>query len=129
MNKIRRGDDKGFIPLDNELHDNIKSINLAGRVLDNLKLIAYNDFLSESVKSGAKVFVVISPYYDNFNGTQKVLGIIYQTAHKYNVDVMNFSQNKYFLEHREYFQDEKHLNRKGASVFSEMLSGKIKPNI
>lgn len=88
---------------------------------DSLKIKAYEGFIKDCKQSGAKLYIVCSPYFvKDFAPTNSfVTGK--QIAIQNNVAFIDFSHNSFFADKPGYFSDPVHLNDSGAAVFSKML--------
>jgi hypothetical protein len=118
--------ENGFIPLVGildkpiQLMENPKSVSV-----DTLKVKYFRSFISRAKEINAKVFVFVSPMFLKFNSPNT-----FQKASKIcvelNVPFKDFTQDSIFLNHREYFKDELHLNSEGATIYTKLISNEIK---
>lgn len=116
----------GYIPLYKEMkagRDSVKASKLYE--VDQNKLEAFREFIQASKKSGAKVFVVYSPVFHQFKENQDV-NICNSICSKENITFWDFSGEGLFLNNGHLFQDERHLNHRGASALSRLIVNKIK---
>ena len=116
MNKARRGDQKGYIPLFSKMGGPFKEPVKKPKELDPVKVRAYADFISESKQAGARLFVVVSPYCMEMEGPSRDLAR--RIAAEHQTRFLDYSQDTYFLERPELFSDASHLNEGGAKIFS-----------
>jgi len=125
LNKQRKSDDKGYVPLFN----NIKNTQLIDfekkdELLDSLKLKIINDIAQICKKNNIKLYFVQSPIYARVKNSEAT-EIISETALKYDSFFINFSNDPIFLNNPMLFQDIGHLNNNGAIVFSKLIAGII----
>lgn len=119
-------DNKGYVPLYNEWKAELDSIGDYGiSEVDSNKVNALKDFIAFSKKSGTKIFVVCSPVFQKFNMRQAI-DICEKICAEEKIPFLNFSRDTFFLNDKSLFQDDVHLNHKGAQVFSKMVAAKIK---
>jgi hypothetical protein len=124
--KNRMQDNKGYVPLYNEWKAELDSIgDYSINEVDSNKVNALKDFIAFSKKSGAKIFVVCSPVFQKFNMRQEI-AICEQICAAENIPFLNFSRDTFFLNNKSFFQDDVHLNHKGAQMFSKMVVTKVK---
>lgn len=129
-NTVSRTDDsqKGYIPLYKTLatdfssrppiHNNIE--------LDTVKVNMFRSFLQEAKQSNSRVCVFISPIYRDQHKLSPTITMAEQIAKQENVSFFDHSKSSLFNEHPEYFQDELHLNNKGAEIYTRLIFQKIK---
>ena len=135
INKKRRPDDKGYVPLYKEWNTKIDSIETfkgysrdSDNLIDSNKLIAFRTFVNIAKKSGANVFVVYSPVFRKFNKSEEI-DICNDVCFYENVTFLDFSKDTLFLNNNHLFQDVGHLNHNGALIFSKLIVDKIKQSI
>jgi hypothetical protein len=126
INKKRKPDNKGYVPLSNEWQAKIDSIGtFTTYSIDSNKLLALKEFLNIAKKSRVNVFVIYSPIFQKFN-SKKEIDICREVCSFENVPFWNFSKDTLFLNHNKLFQDVGHLNHHGAVIFSKLVVDKIK---
>lgn len=124
--KNRQMDNKGYVPLYNEWKIELDSIgDYTINEVDLNKVNALQEFISEVKKSGTNFFVVCSPVFQKFNMRQEI-DICEKICLDEKVPFLNFARDTVFLNDKSLFQDDVHLNDKGARVFSKMVVAKIK---
>jgi len=123
-------DDRGYEPLYHVWEAPLEKKEFKQTAVDEVKVKAYQDFISEAVGSGAHVFVVVGPYYIKFNfagsPTLKIASLI---AQKNGAVFIDYSQDKIFLDHREFFYNADHLNDQGAKVFTKIVISAVKRDL
>ena len=120
-NKKRKPDNKGYVPLYKEWDIEIDSIgNSVSYAVDSNKIKSFREFISVGKKSGAKIFVIYSPVYQKFAKKQEI-EICQKICTSENVSFYDFSQDTFFLNNRQLFQDPAHLNNNGAIIFSNII--------
>ena len=122
--------DNGYIPLFGVWKEPLKRGEFTEKVIDKVKIKAYQDFISLAVHSGAHVVVVAAPYFLNFDyansHTFKTASLI---AQENGVGFIDYSQDPFFLAHSKFFDDPYHLNDEGAKIFTKMVVGDVKRTI
>lgn len=126
MNKKRKQDFKGFIPL-NRVMDREATISkdTADYPVDTLKVRSYRQLLETCKQKGIALYVICSPYYDQVLRADKSVRIAREIAEQYGVPFWDFSNDTNFLGKPEIFDDKNHLNEKGAKLYSRMIARRI----
>lgn len=128
FNKMRRYDNKGFIPTKKIWKETIKTVNeIKIENLDSIKLGAFKEFIKITKNSGIKLYVVYSPIFLKYNKNEHI-ALIKEICLQENVKFLDFSKDTLFLNHRKLFEDPRHLNYSGSKVFSNRIIKKIKSN-
>jgi hypothetical protein len=126
INKTRRGDIKGYVPLDKTWNEPIKTVQPSPAYdVDSVSVWAYESFLKDCNSSGVPVYVVTSPYFERSASLDTSMQLGEKIAEKLNVPFFDFSRDENLISHPEFFADHLHLNDKGARVFSEMVIDRI----
>ena len=126
FNKTRKGDQKGYIPLNSVIIDTIlHSTNLTERKMDSNKLNAITEIITYCISHKIDLIFVQSPMYEKINETQSTINLRKLASEK-NVPFWNLINENIFLTNPSFFQDKDHLNNRGAEYFSRMLVSKIK---
>jgi hypothetical protein len=93
------------------------------KALNNETIKLFNEFISDLTTKGCKVFIVISPRFnENIIGTSTVEYLLNMK----NVSLVNFDDNKIFTDNCSFYRDPDHLNVEGAIKFSTLLVGKVR---
>jgi len=120
FNKKRKADYLGYVPLHRTWKGTFRTINYENYEVDSNKVNSFKEFIELSKDSGTKVFVIFSPIlikFDRWKGVIIGKGICKENG----VPFIDFSHDPAFLNHPELFQDEVHLNERGAMKFSSKL--------
>ncbi len=120
FNKKRKGDYLGYVPLHKTWHGVPRTINYSNYKVDSNKFDSFKKFVELSKASGAKLYVVFSPILIKFN-KWKQIEIGKEICKKQDVPFLDFSHDTSFTKNPKFFQDEVHLNNKGAEEFSKEL--------
>jgi hypothetical protein len=118
--------DKGWKPLKGSIKNTDVPkivINEDSRKLDPEFVEMLDDFISSLTKKGCKVIICISP---DFKSRFQNSSSINFARKREDIIFLNFSEDEYFSENPNFFNDVKHLNREGAIEFSKKLSNEIK---
>lgn len=126
LNKKRRGDMKGYVPLttiwDQPIQDGSTAKNYES---DNKKIIFFQKFINECNDKGIKLFIVVSPFFIRPNYENNNISLAKKITNKYKINFIDFSKDTAFLNHPELFADIGHLNNNGANKFSNILLDSI----
>ena len=90
---------------------------------DSLKLYYLERFIKDCESNGTKVIFTISPVYgETYN---KLLKSFHNICVKYQIPILDHFADKIFSLNRDLFKDKKHLNDRGAKLYSEMIAEEI----
>lgn len=130
FNKKRRGDIKGYVPLDGVWNEPIITDNKQSRYpIDSNKVKTYDLFIKDCIRSGTKLYIVCSPYYFKTTQTDISFSIAKGIAEKNNIPFFNFFKDSVFTNNSSLFSDMVHLNDNGAKVFSNKVVDRMMENI
>ncbi len=93
--------------------------------LDSIKISVLKLFIGECNQKKIKLFIICSPYYEKETGTDYSIVNIEKIAASKNIDFFNFGQDSFYLKRPELFCDVLHLNKNGATIFSNTVAEKI----
>lgn len=123
-NKNKKSDNKGYLPLYNQMKDTIQLSNKERGILDNIKMNALKSIMFYCKTNNIRLVNVMSPIH--VINTNDSTGIIVKLlAIKSGTDFFNFTLDPLFAKSPSFFQDPSHLNNTGATKFSVMLAGLI----
>jgi len=125
FNKKRKHDYLGYVSLHKTWCGVSRTINYSDYEVDSTKINSFKKFVRLSKESGAKLYVIFSPILIKFN-KWKEINIGKEICNKQNVPFLDFSHDTSFYKHPKLFQDEVHLNDRGATKFSIKLVEIIK---
>lgn len=121
----------GYIPLYGGLEENaaLGNANSSGNDIDSIMVNKFEDMIQTAKASNLKLFVFISPTYQDYRYPQKSISIAESICSMEGVYFKDFSQDKLFLNKPEYFANTFHLNNKGASIYSKIIASDIEKDI
>jgi hypothetical protein len=93
--------------------------------LDSVKINVLKLFIKDCTEAKIRLYIVCSPYYEKFTGTDFSMINIKRMAQENKVPFIDFSQSPVFLQSPDMFMNPWHLNDKGAKVFSKMLADSV----
>lgn len=126
LNKKRRGDISGYVPLTTTWKQPIQDGSTAKNYASDIKKIEYFErFIQECNSKGITLLVVVSPLFISPNYENTDIGQATIIAKRNNIKFLDFSKDTAFLNHIELFADIAHLNNKGAEKFSNILIDSI----
>jgi hypothetical protein len=121
--------DKGYLPFYGKMKPISRSTvkmkdnpeELYSDSIDTFKIAALKDIAEICLKKHIPLVFIFSPIYTKLNNelANSKLNTILNT---YNVKYLDYSEDKTFVNHPRYFQDESHMNDDGARIFSKKLA-------
>lgn len=128
LNKKRHKDILGYVPLYKKRASSLRELkaNEENKGLDLIKINLFERFISDAILSGVRVYVVVSPRPVKFRSFPLELKIAGLITSKYGIQLWDYSQDQFFLNHTEMFNDTVHLNNIGAETFSKIIAMRIK---
>lgn len=128
MSRINHPSD-GYMPLygewNNQKEDN-ENTNLS---LDTLK-VKYAILMFDLCKKyGVPLYVTIAPVYLNYRIEEPWLVKIKEIAIERGFPILDYTNDSLFMQHPEWYYNPMHLNAKGASVFTSIVSHDLKKRI
>jgi hypothetical protein len=128
MNRFRYPDEKGYVALYNKIANQAEIADEPDIVElkpDSNKVNAMRSFIQQAKTSGAQVYVVYSPYYQDHSKDPDIV-MCADLCKNENVTFLDFSMDPQFVKNKNLFYDEVHLNDSGAKVLSIKLIEKIR---
>ena len=120
-NIINRGDNNGYEPLWGQCVQNETNVRKSTPIVcDEKKIMLLNNMVTDAQKRGIKFFLVMSPslsYVDPNTYYEAV-----KVSKQYNVPFINLLTYNEIINNPSYFQDDGHMNDKGARAFSDIFS-------
>jgi hypothetical protein len=110
---------KGYRPLEGITDKKISSYDVKKNI-DEFKISKLLDFIKMCNENQIKLILISSPFYANFD--HDVNKPIEEIAKKYNLEFIDYLQNKNYLSNVKYFYDLGHLNSEGADKFSNEIT-------
>jgi len=121
LNKNRKGDIKGYVPLRNCLQDTVLTKeSMTDGTLDSNKVNALINVMKYCNENNIKLVFIQSPFF-GYIQLGKSTDLLNQLAEQHNVCFWSFANDPYFLVNPGYFADKSHLNEKGANYFCELV--------
>ncbi len=125
INKTRKGDIKGYVPLKGIIKDNnINKLIIKDSQINMFKFKVLKKIAQICLLKQIKLFIIQSPVYAMVHKTVSTEKCI-QIANEYKAIFINTSNNPFFLNKPALFQDKSHLNCRGAIEFSKIIVDKI----
>lgn len=116
--------EKGFVPMSGEYSGGTSNNSGKDFIIDPFKLNYIERFLLLSKSKDVPVIVMASPKYGMVNSFD--IKPVIEICKKHNVPFIDFYSDSVFMQHKEWFREPMHLNKKGARVFSERIVEIIK---
>ena len=128
--KKRIVDIKGYVPLYNVLDEPIKTIDYSKEYeLDSVKINILKLFIDDCKKQQIKLFLACSPYYNISIDTDYSIKIIKEIAKEKNIEFLDYTKEKIFLQNSKLFDDTVHVNTTGSKIFSSMVASDLKKRL
>ena len=126
LNKTRKGDIKGYVPLNSNIKDKVlHKISSVNSTLDTAKVYAVSQIIKYCEINNIRLIFIQSPMYGIGQSTNTT-DYFTKLNQENKVIFWNFMNDSVFINKPEYFQDQDHLNDKGANYFSNLLVSKLK---
>jgi hypothetical protein len=125
INKKRREDVKGFIPLEGIWDEPLQAETPPKENLRAEAVTSFRNFLGLAISQGITPIVIVSPIYQKWANPTQTLSMAATICREFNVSFLDFSQDGKYLKKREFFYDVNHLNKAGATVFSTEVAARI----
>ena len=119
--KKKATDIKGYKPLFGIWNGPIEIGNSEEYKIDSTKTNIFTDFIKDCRQAKTELFIVCSPSYAKFNHTEYSISIIEKIAKEQNTGFIDFTNDTFFTNHPNLFDDPGHLNDNGAKIFSNKL--------
>lgn len=127
MNKTRKADTDGYIPLTTVHNKEIREYNIEEKI-DSQLVKSFTSFITSARAAGSKVLVVVSPTYYHYRKSQ-TLELARAICGEQQVAFWDYSRDSSFQQHRDWFADRAHLNDEGARHFSRLIAERINQEI
>lgn len=123
---IFRGRDNynGYRPLYGEWKEEIKALDEVNLIPDSAKINQLMRFVEMAKNRNIWVVLTVSPYYIDM--PVDLLKPLEEISKKHRVPLLNHINDSRFLSERNLFNDELHLNDKGAGIYSSIIADEIK---
>lgn len=121
----RRTDLHGFDPLEGTKVDEMETTkNDWDGAVNNKELVAFHELIDLCQNEGISLYVCIAPTYRHSKSDFSVF--IQKEMEGKSIRFIDYSNDGFFLNHKELFFDESHLNRIGADEYTKKIAHQIK---
>lgn len=114
----------GYRPLYGEWSKEIKKLDEVNLIPDSAKINQLEKFIEMAKNKNIQVVLTVSPYYIDM--PVDLLKPLEEISKILQVTFLNHIRDKRFLSERNLFNDELHLNDKGAGIYSSIIADEIK---
>ena len=129
LNKERKPDIKGYIPLYGIMQDTIPvRKSFSSDKLDKNKLQALEAIFKTCNEKGVQIVLVTSPYFAQIEMDYSQ-NLVSELCDKYQIDFLDYSKSDVFINSATSFVDFQHLNQEGAIMFSKITATVINQKI
>lgn len=112
----------GFMPL-KRVWDKPPEVELQSIAIeDPQKIDALKKFVNICITSNIILYVIISPQYSIINGKSRFNKVTEELYKNFDLEIINFENDTFFLEHPEFFSDPSHLNISGADIYTSTIT-------
>lgn len=115
----------GYNPLYNEWSKPIQYEEEHGTTTDPQKIEYFKKFILLCKQENIQLIITVSPNY-KLLPEQKWVGIVKQITSEENIHFLYHESDSLFLSHGEWFNEPFHLNDKGATIYSGIISRELK---
>lgn len=119
--KKKTTDIKGYKPLTGIWNGPIETGNSEAYKIDSTKANIFTDFIKDCHSAKTELFIVCSPSYVKYSHREYSISIIEKIAKEQNTAFIDFTNNAFFTNRPDLFDDPGHLNDNGAKIFSNKL--------
>lgn len=122
-----QNDDKGYRPIDGTMDYEPKKNASANKNVyhyDSQKMAYLEKLIVDCKNKGTKLVFTISPIYND--PTDEVFAPLKSLCTRYNVPLINHYCDKRYAGRREFFYDSMHMNKIGATEFSQEVASEVK---
>ena len=120
------GSMKGYMPIRKTAKGPVRTItNTEKEVLDEKKINIYKAFIYECIKAKIELYIVCPPYLVNPIGNDLSTETGRKIASDYKVNFIDYSRDSFYVHQPQLFADFRHLNEKGAQIFTKEVASII----
>lgn len=120
---------KGYMPIRKTTNGPLLTIDYTKRdVLDPQKINIYKAFINECISANIELYIVCPPYLINAVGNDLSTETAKKIASEYNINFIDYSRDSFYIHQPLLFADFRHLNGKGADIFTEQVAAAIDNN-
>lgn len=120
-----QSDIRGYRPVDRTMeYDVVPKDAPEEYSYDEVKMKYMERLMKECKLKNIKLVFAVSPLYKN--KTDAVYAPLFDMAEKYGVPVLNHSCDTAFVNNRNLFYDSVHMNRDGATKYSQLIASELK---
>ncbi len=123
--KKRNSDVEGYKPLTRVWDKPMKDYDMYDYPMDSTKIAIFKSFIADCRHAGTKLVIICSPSYKKFHQTEYSIVKVEQIAKEQNIGFINFVNDTSFTNHRDYFDDDAHLNAHGSEIFTNIVLDRI----
>ena len=116
----------GYISLKSIINGPLRKVDYTiEKKLDTIKINIYKAFIKECRDSNIKLFIVCPPYLINSTGIDYSIVEAKKIAQELRIDFFDYSRDSFYTSKPQLFADFRHLNEKGAGLFSNSVTENI----
>ena len=117
---------KGYKPSDKKMQyePDVDEDNDTQYEYDDLKLSYLKSFITDCERNGTKLIFALSPSYKKT--TDREFMPVYDICKEYGIPFLNHYCDDRFASNKDYFYDSVHMNRTGATKYTEVIASELK---
>ena len=115
---------EGFRSKKGEWKNKIQPLKTKELIIDQNKIITIEKFIKKAKENNIDLVFTVSPYY--MITPKGLYEPLKKIAKENNIMIFNHLQDSIFIQDRTLFNDELHLNLKGATLYSSIIAGEAK---
>ncbi len=124
--KNRYDNIKGYIPIKKTIRGPLRTMDFTHKdILDSKKINIYKAFINECIKANIDLYIICPPYLVNAVGNDLSTETAKKIASEYNINFIDYSRDSFYTQQPQLFADFRHLNGKGADLFTEKVAALI----
>lgn len=130
INKTRKKDFKGYVPLSGLLSLNSVQDTLGGERFNysNERVEVLSEIISMAITANVKIMIISSPGFDYF-ADPVYDSIIQNVIIQQSVEYWDYLNDTTIANHAKYFQDKGHMNDLGATIFTQEIARRLKKEL
>jgi len=95
-------------------------------LIDSMKMLYIHKFLTLAKENEVQVAITLSPSLNINVNEERLLPVYEKLADEYSVPLLCHVKNQAFLSHSELFKDNRHLNHRGAVLYSSLVAHELR---
>ncbi len=112
----------GFIPIEKTFEGALKTFDYSkDTVLDELKIDAYQSFITDCKNAHVPLFIICPPYMIHAIGIDSSITVGKIISAQHNIPFIDYSRDTFYTNKPQLFADYRHLNTDGVGYFTKTV--------